>query len=97
MATASGGLTDSLLPETLHSGQPLLILITSSATETECSNRTTVLFEYLDHALATRSWISHYDSMAFTPILLYYPNGLSMMITPSTYWLSAHSSKWFTW
>ena len=39
---------------------------------TECSNRVTVLLEYLDCALATCNWISHYNSVAFTLILLCY-------------------------
>jgi len=38
----------------------------------ECSIRVTVLLEYLDLALDTRSWVSLHNSLAFTQILLYY-------------------------
>ena len=37
----------------------------------ECCIRVTVLLEYLDLALDTRSWVSLHNSLAFTQILLY--------------------------
>jgi len=38
----------------------------------ECSIRVTVLLEYLDLALDTRSWVSIHNSLAFAQILPYY-------------------------
>ena len=38
----------------------------------ECSIRVTVLLEYQDLAVATRSWLSNHNSVVRNPILLYY-------------------------
>ena len=40
----------------------------------ECSIRVTVLLEYLDLAIATRSWLSNHNSVVCNTILLYYCN-----------------------